>query len=67
MPHARWLPDPKRGLSRSWYNEIMIIASTGLISSPMANEALNLGVNAFLKKPYDADNLLKTVNDVLHP
>jgi len=45
----------------------MIIASTGLISSPMANEALNLGVNAFLKKPYDADNLLKTVNDVLHP
>jgi len=51
---------------RKLNHKVKIIACSGLGSSLLVTEALNLGVNAFLNKPYDGVQLLKTVDDILH-
>lgn len=45
---------------------VKIIATSGLILSDKAAEVANMGVKVFLSKPYTAEELLKTVQRVLH-
>jgi hypothetical protein len=44
---------------------VKIIAASGLVSSDKVNVAMGAGVKAFLSKPYTAQELLITLNEVL--
>jgi two-component system, cell cycle sensor histidine kinase and response regulator CckA len=46
--------------------QIKIIASTGLITQQTRNELLNLGVKYCLSKPFTAEELLVTLQKILH-
>ena len=45
--------------------QVKIIAASGLVSSDKVNVAMGAGVKAFLSKPYTAQELLITLNEVL--
>ena len=45
--------------------EVKIIATSGLVRNEQANEVAGLSVNAFLAKPYTAETLLVTLQNVL--
>ena len=45
---------------------VKIIAVSGLSSSDKVSLAMGVGVKAFLSKPYTAQELLKTINEVLY-
>lgn len=47
--------------------QIKIIAMSGLVSEGQSGELSELGIDAFLAKPYTAETLLVTLNDVLGP
>ena len=44
---------------------VKIIATSGLVRNEQANEVAGLSVNAFLAKPYTAETLLVTLQNVL--
>ena len=44
--------------------KVKIIAVSGLISNDKVNSASDIGINAFLSKPYTAQQLLQTIGDV---
>jgi len=44
---------------------VKIISTSGLATSGQSNEAANLGVDGFLRKPFTAEALLLTLRDVL--
>ncbi len=45
--------------------DVLIITVSGLAESTQVNEAMNMGVQAFLPKPYTLHELLKTLHSVL--
>ncbi|ABA24350.1 PAS/PAC sensor hybrid histidine kinase [Trichormus variabilis ATCC 29413] len=45
---------------------VKIIAVSGLAAHDKVNAAYNMGIQAFLSKPYTANQLLKTINAVQH-
>lgn len=45
--------------------KVKIIAASGLVSSDKVSVAMGAGVKAFLSKPYTAQELLITLNEVL--
>lgn len=47
--------------------QIKIIAMSGLVSEGQSGELAELGIDAFLAKPYTAETLLVTLNDILGP
>ncbi|HUN65964.1 MAG TPA: PAS domain S-box protein [Bacteroidota bacterium] len=46
---------------------VVIIAASGLVQPDSVMNATNLGVKAYLAKPYTAEKLLTTIHTVLHP
>ena len=44
---------------------VRIVASSGLVARGQSMEAIDLGVDAILSKPYTADTLLRTISRVL--
>jgi two-component system cell cycle sensor histidine kinase/response regulator CckA len=44
---------------------VKVIATSGLVASGHSRDALALGVDAILSKPYTADTLLQTIRRVL--
>ena len=47
--------------------QIKVIATSGLVTSPQVSTALHTDIQAFLVKPYTAKELIKVVDEVLHP
>jgi CheY-like chemotaxis protein len=45
--------------------EVKVIATSGLVTSDRADEALREGASAFLPKPYNAETLLKALAEAL--
>ncbi|GET37080.1 hybrid sensor histidine kinase/response regulator [Microseira wollei] len=45
--------------------QVKVIASSGLLSNVMSTELANIGVSNFLSKPYTAEQLLKTLHQVI--
>ncbi|MBM3243630.1 MAG: response regulator [Candidatus Omnitrophica bacterium] len=43
-----------------------IIILTGIRDEKIKEEMLNQGVDAYIEKPYDADNLIAKINEVLN-
>ncbi|MCX5706277.1 MAG: response regulator [Candidatus Omnitrophica bacterium] len=45
---------------------IPVVVLTGMKNDEVKKEVLNQGVEAYLEKPYDADNLITTVQNILN-
>lgn len=46
---------------------VRVIAASGLGAADKAAEAAAVGVHTFLPKPYTAEKLLKTIDEIPHP